>query len=279
MSGNIKKHLPGSKWEGMLQRSITGAVLVAASIGVVLGASYPLVLEAVAVLLGVISVYELIRAAHLDQERGFLFGSMAVAMLIILLPIPRYGDILPWIMLLGVLIFGHIMRRNSRIILDTKPRAGGLCLLTVLLLRAIPEFASLEHGDRYLGASLMVCYATDAFAYLGGKAFGKHKLCPKISPNKTVEGSICGILGAVLSALAAGLLLDANIPLLIAYAVFGSVVCQFGDLAISGVKRSFAVKDLGNILPGHGGILDRFDSHLFALPFTLLFCRMTGGSF
>lgn len=279
MSGNIKKHLPGSKWEGMLQRSVTGVVLVAASIGVVLGSPYPMVLETVTTVISVIGVYELIRAAHLDQERGFLIGSMAAAALISLIPIPRYGDILPWIMLLGVLVFGHIMRRNARIILDTKPRTGGLCLLTVLLLCSLPEFTSLEHGDLYLGFALTVCYATDAFAYLGGKAFGTHKLCPKISPNKTVEGSICGILGAAILALAAGLLLGANIPPLIAYAVFGSVVGQLGDLAISGIKRSFAVKDLGRILPGHGGILDRFGSHMFTLPFTLLFCRLTGGYF
>lgn len=278
MSGNIEKHTH-SKWDGMLQRTITGAVLVMVSLGVVLGTRYPMVLELVTMLISVTGTYELIRAAHLAQERSFLFCSMAVAGIISVLPIPYYANILPWIMAAGILVFFHIMRRNSRCILDTKPRTGGICLLVVLFLRSIPEFAALDHGDRYLGLSLVACYATDAFAYLGGKAFGRTKLCPKISPNKTVEGSICGILGATGIALAVSLLWDVNIPMLLGYTVCASVVGQLGDLAISGVKRAFAVKDLGNILPGHGGILDRFDSHMFAIPFTLLFCRVTGGFF
>lgn len=278
MSGNIEKQ-PGSKWEGMLQRTATGAVLIAVSLGVVLGARYPMVLEAVTMAICVTGIYELIRAAHLTQERGFLFGNMAAAGAIATLPIPRYGDILPFVMAAALLIFAHIMRRNSRCILDTKPRTGIVCLTVVLLLRSIPEFRSLEYGSRYLGIALLLCYATDAFAYLGGKAFGKTKLCPKLSPNKTIEGSICGVLGAVAVAVAAALLWDSNVPLLLGYAVGASIVGQFGDLAISGVKRAFAVKDLGNILPGHGGILDRFDSHMFAIPFTLLFCQSTHGFF
>jgi len=278
LSASINKQY-SRKWDGMLQRTATGAALVAVSIGVVLVASYPIVLKIVTLVLSVAGTYELIRAAHLVQERGFLYGCIATAGIVSLLPIPRYPDLLPWILAAAVLVFSFIMQRNSRCILDTKPRTGGICLLTVLLLRSIPEYAFSEHGSCYLGFALLVCYATDAFAYLGGKAFGSHKLCPKISPNKTVEGSICGILGAVAINLALGLLLDVNTPLLLGYTICASVVGQFGDLAVSGVKRAFAVKDLGNILPGHGGILDRFDSHMFAVPFTLLFFRFTNGLF
>lgn len=279
MSGNNNKQQSISKWEGMPQRTVTGAILVGVSIAVVLNARNPIVLKAVTILLSIAAVFELIRAAHLEQERPFLFAMMAAAGIIPLIPIPCYKRFLPWILAAATVVFFHIMGRNARCILDTKPRTGGICLLVILLLRSIPEFSAMKQGSFCLGLSMAICYATDAFAYLGGKAFGTHKLCPDISPNKTVEGSICGILGAAAVALAAAILWDFRmIPLLI-YAVSASVAGQFGDLAISGIKRAFAVKDLGNILPGHGGILDRFDSHTFAIPFSLLFFTFRNGLF
>lgn len=278
MSGNNKQQ-SASKWEGMPQRTITGAVLVAASIGVVLGTRYAMILEVVTMLISITAVFELIRAAHLEQERPFLVASLAAAGIIPLIPIPHYERFLPWILAAATLVFYHIMRRISRCILDTKPRTGGICLLVVLLLRSITEFSAMRYGSFCLGLAIAVCYATDAFAYLGGKAFGTHKLCPDISPNKTIEGSICGILGAAAVALAAAILWDTSVLPLLIYAVSASVVGQFGDLAISGIKRAFAVKDLGNILPGHGGILDRFDSHTFAIPFSVLFFTFSNGLF
>ena len=123
----------------------------------------------------------------------------------------------------------------------------------------------------------------DAAAYLTGRAFGKRKLCPKISPNKTVAGSIGGILGAVGVLLLLGYLvqrnwtLEVHYGLLCLYGVLASIAAQFGDLAMSAVKRCLGVKDFGQLLPGHGGFLDRFDSHLFAVSFSYLFCACTGG--
>ena len=263
----------------MLQRTVTGAILVGATIGVVMNAQNHIVLIAATMLISITGVFELIRAAHLEQERPFLFAMMAAAGIIPLIPIPYYKRFLPWILAASALIFLRIMSRNTRCILDTKPRTGGICLLVILLLRSIPEFSAMKHGSFCLGLSMAICYATDAFAYLGGKSFGTHKLCPDISPNKTVEGSICGILGAAAVALAAAILWDIRVIPLLVYAVSASVAGQFGDLAISGIKRAFAVKDLGNILPGHGGILDRFDSHTFAIPFSLLFFTFRNGLF
>ena len=87
-------------------------------------------------------------------------------------------------------------------------------------------------------------------AYFVGKAFGTHKLAPTISPGKTVEGGLGGMIG--------------------------SVIGQLGDLAMSTIKRTVGIKDFGKILPGHGGILDRFDSFLFVAPFAVIYGNMTG---
>ncbi len=119
----------------------------------------------------------------------------------------------------------------------------------------------------------LVVLVTDTFAYLFGIKFGKHKLCPTISPKKSVEGSVAGLVGgSVIGTIGAFLFgvisFEGNIALrIIIMLVFScvlSVVVQLGDLVESKLKRSFDVKDFGNIMPGHGGILDRFDSFIFA---------------
>ncbi|WP_312653535.1 phosphatidate cytidylyltransferase [Aminipila sp.] len=113
----------------------------------------------------------------------------------------------------------------------------------------------------------LTAFGTDVMAYFTGYAFGKHKLCPTISPKKTIEGSIGGILGSVILCGLFGYIL---IPRLLIHCiiigVLGGVVSQFGDLTASIFKRKMGIKDYGNLIPGHGGILDRFDSVLFTAP-------------
>lgn len=117
---------------------------------------------------------------------------------------------------------------------------------------------------------LITAFCTDIFAYFGGYFLGKHKLCPVISPKKTVEGSVCGTLGSVLFCVLFGYFFPVGEGLhLWEYAVIGlagGIVSQFGDLTASIFKRKMGIKDYGNLIPGHGGIMDRFDSVLFTAP-------------
>lgn len=117
-----------------------------------------------------------------------------------------------------------------------------------------------------------IAYGCDALAYLGGRRFGRHKLCPAVSPKKTVEGAAFGLAGGVLL----GLLVRAffvhilntpmpGIPAAILLGVIGSVAGQVGDLTASLLKRHSGIKDYGKIFPGHGGVMDRFDSVVFTL--------------
>ena len=124
-------------------------------------------------------------------------------------------------------------------------------------------------GLNYIFFVLFVIWATDTGAYFFGRALGKRKLWPMISPNKTIEGAIGGILIACVVGIAFQLIHPFNFSMItiIGVAIFVSVAGQIGDLVESAFKRHYEVKDSGKILPGHGGILDRLDSLIFVLPF------------
>ena len=131
---------------------------------------------------------------------------------------------------------------------------------------------------------LFAAWLTDTFAYFSGRLLGKHKMCPEISPKKTVEGAIGGVLGGVLSCVILFIIFDKKfftvhsfgIVWVIVVSAVLSLVGMCGDLTASVVKRNFGVKDFGNILPGHGGVMDRFDSGLFVLAMLYVFVTITG---
>ncbi|MCM3587181.1 phosphatidate cytidylyltransferase [Mesobacillus maritimus] len=130
------------------------------------------------------------------------------------------------------------------------------------------ETRAAENGLTFVIYALFIIWATDSGAYFIGRAMGKRKLWPEISPNKTVEGAFGGIICAIIVAIIFALFTNIGVSLwalVLATAVL-SVFGQVGDLVESALKRHYHVKDSGNILPGHGGILDRFDSLLFVLP-------------
>ena len=126
-------------------------------------------------------------------------------------------------------------------------------------------------------AATWVC---DSFALFGGMRFGKHKLAPLVSPKKTVEGAVCGLLSSILSGLLAYWILGMSTPvslrLCLLTAFLACVMGQIGDLAESLLKRMIGVKDFSNLIPGHGGVFDRADSLLFSIP-TVYLCFLVNG--
>ncbi len=125
---------------------------------------------------------------------------------------------------------------------------------------------------------VITAFGTDIMAYFSGYLLGKHKLCPKISPKKTIEGSIGGILGSViLSGLFGYFFMPEILMHCIIIGVLGGIVSQFGDLTASIFKRKMGIKDYGHLIPGHGGILDRFDSVLFTGPMVYYYICLVMG--
>lgn len=141
---------------------------------------------------------------------------------------------------------------------------------------AIILIRDMTDGAVFYPLIFVSAWSTDIFAYFSGMFFGKHKLIPDVSPKKTVEGAIGGIVGnAVCFLIYSVLFLDlvsTQYIFLIAMAPFASVISQIGDLLMSLVKRKFGIKDFGKLLPGHGGILDRFDSIIAVSLFLSIVC-------
>ena len=146
-------------------------------------------------------------------------------------------------------------------------------VLALSLYRGLACYGEIPHGAFFLCLTGLICALTDIFAYLVGSRFGRHKLAPKVSPGKSIEGALGGLgITVVLIVLVFGRFFD-DIGTLVLYTAVVSILGQFGDLSMSAVKRVAGVKDFGHIFPGHGGILDRCDSLMYPLAFTwLLYC-------
>lgn len=143
----------------------------------------------------------------------------------------------------------------------------GITLLGILYVPFMLFHISYLEGTKYIWLIFLIAFGTDTFAYFAGNLFGKNKLIPKVSPNKTIEGSIGGIIGSLIITIAFSYMFDiGDIWKVGIMSIITSVVSQFGDLVASKIKRTTGIKDYGKLIPGHGGILDRFDSIILTAP-------------
>ena len=150
---------------------------------------------------------------------------------------------------------------------------GGIII--PLALSALVELRRMDHGKYLVLLAVLLTFATDAGAYFAGVSLGRHKGVTRVSPNKSVEGYIGGFVSGVVFAIAYGIVAskianaDVNLLPLALCGLFGALATEVGDLAFSFIKRQYGVKDYGHLLPGHGGMLDRFDSMMFCGPVVL----------
>ncbi len=155
---------------------------------------------------------------------------------------------------------------------------GGTMLLTLSMTSfALTACNPIGHSSFWVVLTLGVPWLADSGAYFAGVYLGKHKLCPQISPKKTVEGAIGGLLSGALGSVIIGLVflliyrdVTINFIPLILIGLVNPVVSIIGDLSFSVIKRSCGIKDFGSIMPGHGGMLDRFDSIILCAPFVFI---------
>lgn len=173
-------------------------------------------------------------------------------------------------LVLLVLFITYVLKHHEYTIADL-----GASLLQffycVFIFGFLINIYGLENGKILIWYVFLGSWATDIFAFCVGKTIGKHKFT-SISPNKTIEGCIGGVIGAVIAfgvyTYLMNMLFDINLPmgLMLIFGVICSIISQIGDLFASSIKRYTGIKDFGDLLPGHGGILDRFDSTIFVIP-------------
>lgn len=183
------------------------------------------------------------------------------------------------IFLYFVLVFAVAISSHYTVTLEKMGGSFFFAMLIPYFLSSFVRLNGMELGKYLILIPLVAAFTSDAFALFAGMAFGKHKLAPELSPKKTVEGAVGGLAGAVCCCVIYGVVMQygfglrVNYLFLAIYGVLGSVVSQMGDLSFSYIKRQYGLKDFGNIFPGHGGVLDRFDSVIFCAPLIEIMIR------
>lgn len=284
----------------MKQRIITGAVLTVILVGA-FALSDTAVFPLLCALLSAVGVYELAGLFGIRRHYGMILPAYAFSFFLPLLAhlldrrafllLPDRAMIRPGtyltVMITLVVLFAFLCFVYS-ILTGGRVRFSvvlSFLLMTIYVTLGFSSLALLRRmGGLYLAIFVFIgSWISDTFAYFTGRAIGRHKLCPAVSPKKTVEGSIGGIFFSALVAALFGLILshfdliaEANILWLAVAGAILSVASQVGDLTASLLKREYDLKDYGAIFPGHGGVLDRFDSVVAVAPLLLLFVTLLG---
>lgn len=168
-----------------------------------------------------------------------------------------------------LLLLSTTVLSNKHDIIDAAVTLTGVIYIPFFLYHIL-----LMDGKPIMMVVFLIAFGTDTFAYMIGSKFGKKRLCPEISPKKSVEGAFGGVIGSILVTMIYGAFYGIG-PLwsLGILALVGSVLSQLGDLTASRIKRLTGIKDFGSIMPGHGGMLDRFDSVIFTAPLVFYYMQ------
>jgi phosphatidate cytidylyltransferase len=271
----------------LLLRIITGVVGIALAAVVIQTGGY--VFAGAVILLSLIGWHEYARAFMHHGDPIAYFAGMIILLLLGGCAWLGTSDEFLAVATLGMLFIfmeAVLLHRRFSIASASLSVAGifyvGFSFSHLLLLRAMEGDAmvaspagNMTWGCALVWVALIGTWASDTFAYFTGSLLGSHKLCPSISPGKTVEGFVGGFIGTVLSVIAVGrLVFDFDIILLAVLGVCIAIAAPLGDLVESVIKRYTGIKDSGNIIPGHGGVLDRFDSVMFSVPVVYYFVQI-----
>ena len=281
------------KMKNLMVRTLSGLVLVAVFVGAVWGSQWSFGALLLLILVGgQTEFYKLARETGLSPQRwmGLAVGVLLFALnFIVFRQFSRSvtdeagGAVLYLLLYIGLLLptlfVCELFRRSATPLANLGATLLGVLYVAVplSLLLYVPVLA----GDGVWRPETVLCYifiiwANDVFAYLVGMTFGRHRLCERLSPKKSWEGFFGGLAGAVATGLAAAYALDANYWVWGGLALVASLSGVAGDLVESMFKREAGVKDSGQVIPGHGGVLDRFDALLLSAPYVFLYLLLVG---
>ena len=265
----------------MLTRILV-AVILAPLFFIVLFFLEPVWLAVLMAAICAMASFELLRATRVAHHNGMYFFTALSAAVI---PLGSCFDAGEEMVIRGcaVLLLAALFLISIR--LYGTPRQVGFSNILVCLfggvfipwlLSSLVLLREMDEGRYYVLLPVICAFLTDAGAYFAGVFLGRHRGITKVSPNKSLEGYVGGILAGGIFMLLYGLLLaqfadlEVSFPLMALYGLVGSAVTELGDLSFSLIKRQYGIKDYGTLLPGHGGMLDRFDSMVFAAPTLLI---------
>ncbi len=260
----------------MKQRIFSGAILIIfLSAVVVFNKSFPLALNIVLAIISALCIYELIRAIGFDKR---LFISIPAIVTAAIVPLVGYSD-LTILLLCGytAVFFLSLLAHHKEVSFSELAVIYSMVIIIPVAMRTLVDLRSIggAHGMFYVLIAILASWAADAGAFFVGTLIGKHKLCPNISEKKTVEGAIGGVIinigvmllcGYLFSGVFYGGTKEVCYIMLAVIGLVAGLTSILGDLSFSLIKRSCHIKDFSKIIPGHGGILDRFDSVIFTAP-------------
>lgn len=267
-----------------IKRTITGVIALPV-LAIILIFSNTIIMDIFTAIIACISMYEYFHCfkstnkANPSQYLGYIYciliafthfvdERLLTSILIAIIPVS-----------LVVLFAELVLSKGKKTVKDIAVTMLGICYIPLMLIYlSLVRDMELDHGLNgkiLIWFVLIASWGSDIFAYFIGRHFGKHKLTA-VSPNKTVEGAVAGVVGAILFGILFAVLCNTIWGVGINYLLIGcimavlSIVGQIGDLAASSIKRYCEIKDFSELIPGHGGMLDRIDSIIFVLPFAFI---------
>lgn len=257
----------------MKTRILAAAVLVPVLFLLVLVAPTILAAVVMGVLLAIAS-YELLYRTKLIQQPRLVIYSALMAFAISMWS--YLGAVQAWFLLMMLvffmLMFSEMMMDHVKVHLEMLGTCFIAGVILPYMLSSLVRILMMSIGRYVILIPFVVAFLSDAGAYFVGLKFGKHKLAPVVSPNKTIEGVFGGLAAAMIGMLIYTVILDwplkfdVHYGIALFYGLIGSLAGTFGDLCFSVIKRQAGIKDYGNLIPGHGGVLDRMDSLVMVAP-------------
>jgi len=266
----------------MKQRIISGIVLAVFCIAIIFfNYSFPFALNMALALISVCCIYEIMKALSLLKSWAFLIPSVLISAVVFFVP-NREAQFLSYCVY-TLLVFLALLRYHKDVTFKELAVIYSMAVLIPCALKTLIDLRTLSdsHGMFYVIIAVSVAWASDVGAFFAGTFFGKHNLAPEISPKKTIEGAVGGLILNILFLLAMGFVFSqvvyggevhSSYLSLFLIGLLGTPISIIGDLSFSLIKRSCHIKDFGQVIPGHGGLLDRFDSVIFTAPFVLILC-------